>query len=67
MKVASTRWSCTAATAACWNSALRNCFATPPSFLHMDATADISHFKIIKSMFPDTAGTYAAAVPVKAG
>ena len=28
-------------------------------FLHMDATVDISRFKIIKSMFPHTAGTYA--------
>jgi alkylation response protein AidB-like acyl-CoA dehydrogenase len=28
-------------------------------FLHMDATADISKFKIVKNMFPDTAGKYA--------
>ncbi len=28
-------------------------------FLHMDATADISKFKIVKSLFRDTAGTYA--------
>ncbi len=28
-------------------------------FLHMDATVDISRFKIVKAMFPDTAGTYA--------
>jgi len=28
-------------------------------FLHMDATVDISRLKIVKSMFPDTAGTYA--------
>jgi alkylation response protein AidB-like acyl-CoA dehydrogenase len=28
-------------------------------FLHMDATADISRFKIVKSMFPQTAGKYA--------
>jgi alkylation response protein AidB-like acyl-CoA dehydrogenase len=28
-------------------------------FLHMDATADISKLKIVKSMFPRTAGTYA--------
>jgi len=28
-------------------------------FLHMDATVDISKFKIVKLMFPDTAGTYA--------
>ncbi|KAA9009387.1 acyl-CoA dehydrogenase family protein [Histidinibacterium aquaticum] len=28
-------------------------------FLHMDATVDISHMKIIKAMFPDTAGAYA--------
>jgi len=30
-------------------------------FLHMDATADISKFKIVKSMFPDSAGTYAGS------
>lgn len=30
-------------------------------FLHMDATTDISRFKIVKSMFPHTAGTYAAS------
>lgn len=28
-------------------------------FLHMDATVDISHMKIVKAMFPDTAGAYA--------
>ena len=28
-------------------------------FLHMDATVDVSKFKIIKSMFPHTAGAYA--------
>ena len=28
-------------------------------FLHMDATVDISKFKIVKNMFPDTAGKYA--------
>ena len=28
-------------------------------FLHMDATVDISKFKIVKSMFPGTAGRYA--------
>jgi len=28
-------------------------------FMHMDATVDISRFKVIKLMFPDTAGTYA--------
>lgn len=30
-------------------------------FLHMDATVDISKFKIVKSLFPDTAGAYAGA------
>ena len=30
-------------------------------FLHMDATVDISHFKIIKALFPETAGEYAGA------
>jgi alkylation response protein AidB-like acyl-CoA dehydrogenase len=28
-------------------------------FLHMDATTDISHMKIVKAMFPKTAGRYA--------
>ena len=28
-------------------------------FLHMDGTTDISKFKIVKSLFPDTAGAYA--------
>src|SRR5262249_33622884 len=28
-------------------------------FLHMDATVDISKFKIIKNLFPETAGKYA--------
>jgi hypothetical protein len=28
-------------------------------FLHMDATVDISRFKIVKAMFPATAGAYA--------
>jgi hypothetical protein len=28
-------------------------------FLHMDATVDISRFKIVKALFPDTAGKYA--------
>ena len=30
-------------------------------FLHMDATVDVSCFKIVKEMFPDTAGTYAGS------
>jgi alkylation response protein AidB-like acyl-CoA dehydrogenase len=28
-------------------------------FLHMDATADISRLKIVKSLYPETAGSYA--------
>jgi alkylation response protein AidB-like acyl-CoA dehydrogenase len=28
-------------------------------FLHMDGTQDIHRFKIVRAMFPDTAGTYA--------
>ena len=28
-------------------------------FLHMDASVDISHMKIVKSLFPATAGKYA--------
>jgi hypothetical protein len=31
----------------------------PCVFLRMDATADISKFKIVRSMFPATAGKYA--------
>src|SRR5436309_3039125 len=34
-------------------------FRDAASFLHMDATADISKLKIVKSMFPHTAGKYA--------
>ena len=30
-------------------------------FMHMDATVDISKFKIIKNMFPETAGKYAGS------
>ncbi len=30
-------------------------------FLHIDATVDISSFKIVKAMFPETAGAYAGA------
>lgn len=30
-------------------------------FLHVDATSDIASFKIVKALFPDTAGTYAGA------
>jgi alkylation response protein AidB-like acyl-CoA dehydrogenase len=32
-------------------------------FLHMDATTDISRLKIVKSMFPHTAGKYAGPEP----
>ena len=28
-------------------------------YLHMDATVDVSNFKIVKAMFPQTAGAYA--------
>jgi alkylation response protein AidB-like acyl-CoA dehydrogenase len=28
-------------------------------FMHMDATVDISKFKIVKNLFPETAGKYA--------
>ncbi|MFQ5861436.1 MAG: acyl-CoA dehydrogenase family protein [Dehalococcoidia bacterium] len=34
-------------------------FRDAAMFLHMDGTTDIHHFKIVKAMFPDTAGTYA--------
>ena len=30
-----------------------------PTFLYMDGTVDITRFKIVKAMFPDTAGAYA--------
>ena len=32
-------------------------------FLHMDATADISRFKIVTAMFPHVAATYAGPEP----
>ena len=32
-------------------------------FLHRDATVDISRFKIVKAMFPQTAGVYAGPEP----
>jgi len=44
------------------NARIRHRKAVPgtrPIFLHMDATADISRLKIIKNMFPATAGKYA--------
>ena len=28
-------------------------------YLHMDATVDVSNFKIVRAMFPHTAGAYA--------
>jgi hypothetical protein len=28
-------------------------------YLHMDATVDVSNFKIAKALFPGTAGAYA--------
>ena len=28
-------------------------------FLHMDGTVDVTKFKIVKNLFPDTAGKYA--------
>jgi len=34
-------------------------FRDAAMFLHMDGTQDIHRFKIVKSMFPDTAGMYA--------
>ena len=35
---------------------VENLFRDAAIFLHMDATVDISRFKIVKSMFPHTAG-----------
>ncbi len=34
-------------------------FRDASGFLHMDATVDVSSFKIINAMFPETAGAYA--------
>ncbi|MDP2603822.1 MAG: hypothetical protein Q8S00_14695 [Deltaproteobacteria bacterium] len=34
-------------------------FRAAAIFLHMDATADISRFKIVKAIFPNTAAAYA--------
>ena len=30
-------------------------------FLHSDGTADITRFRIVKSLFPETAGAYAGS------
>ena len=38
---------------------LQHVFRDASVFLHMDATVDVSSFKIVKAMFPETAGTYA--------
>jgi len=40
-------------------NALEKLFRDAAIFLHMDATVDISRFKIVKSLFPHTAGKYA--------
>jgi hypothetical protein len=29
--------------------------------LHSDGTSDVSNFKIVRAMFPETAGSYAGA------
>ncbi len=34
-------------------------FRDAAMFLHMDGTIDISKFKIVKALFPQTAGKYA--------
>ena len=41
------------------NSTAADVLAAP--LLHMDATADVSKFKIVKSLYPDTAGKYAGS------
>jgi alkylation response protein AidB-like acyl-CoA dehydrogenase len=41
------------------DAGIEKLFRDAAIFLHMDATADISKFKIVKAMFPDTAGKYA--------
>src|SRR5262249_19835761 len=38
---------------------VENIFRDAAIFLHMDASVDISKLKIVKSMFPETAGAYA--------
>ena len=38
---------------------IKKLFRDAAIFLHMDATADISRFKIVKAMFPHPARTYA--------
>ena len=58
---ASTPWSCTAATASMLDFGIEKLFRDASIFLHMDATADISRLKIVKSLFPTTAGKYAGA------
>jgi alkylation response protein AidB-like acyl-CoA dehydrogenase len=38
---------------------VENYFRDAVVYLHMDATTDVSNFKIAKTLIPDTAGTYA--------
>ena len=38
---------------------IKKLFRDAAIFLHMDATADISRFKIVKAMFPHSAGACA--------
>ena len=53
------RSNCMAATASCSTSAIEKVLRDAVIFMHMDATVDISKFKIVKNLFPETAGKYA--------
>ena len=59
MKVASHAMELHGGNGAMLDFGVEKLFRDASIFLHMDATADISRFKIVKSMFPQTAGAYA--------
>ena len=59
MKVASHAMELHGGNGAMLDFGIEKLFRDASIFLHMDATADISRFKIVKSMFPQTAGAYA--------
>src|SRR5438874_8389775 len=59
MKVASHAMELHGGNGAMLDFGIEKLFRDASIFLHMDATADISRFKIVKSLFPETAGAYA--------
>ena len=55
------QWSCMAVWGQCLMQELKKLMRDASIFLHMDATVDISHFKIVKALWPETAGVYAGS------